>query len=87
MSKEFQTAVEYVNKLSQTPNDNELLELYKYYKQATVGNINIVQPSLLNMKGRTKWNAWNSVKGLEKKVAEREYVIIVNSLIKKYGIN
>jgi|SaaInlStandDraft_7_1057024.scaffolds.fasta_scaffold00626_15 diazepam-binding inhibitor (GABA receptor modulating acyl-CoA-binding protein) len=87
MSKEFLTAVKYVQKLSQTPINDELSNLYKYYKQATEGNINISQPSILNIKARKKWLAWNSVKNTTKNVAEREYVILVNQLIQKYGIN
>lgn len=86
MSKEFLTAVDYVNKLATKPSDDELLNLYKYYKQATVGNINIKQPSMLNIKNRKKWDAWNSVKDLSKNNAEREYVMYVNKLINSYGI-
>lgn len=86
MSKEFLTAVEYVRKLSQTPNNEELTNLYKYYKQATVGNININEPSMLNIKGRQKWKAWNSVKDMDKNEAEYEYVLLVNTLLQKYGI-
>lgn len=86
MSEQFSTAVNYVKKLKKTPSDDELLDLYKYYKQATVGNINTQQPSMLNVKARRKWTAWNSVKDLKQSHAEREYVTLVNSLIKKYGV-
>jgi len=86
MSKEFLTAVDYVRKLSKTPNNEELTNLYKYYKQATVGNININEPSMLNIKGRQKWTAWNSVKDMNKNTAEYNYVLLVNSLNQKYGI-
>ena len=65
-SNEFLTAVEYVNKLKQTPQNDELLNLYGYYKQALVGDINISQPNILNIKGRQKWSAWNSRKGIKK---------------------
>ncbi|VDQ08195.1 unnamed protein product [Trichobilharzia regenti] len=46
-----------------TPSDNELLDLYSFFKQATVGDNNTNQPGLLDMKGKAKWNAWNSRKG------------------------
>jgi len=86
-SKEFLTAVKYSSKLKQTPLNDELLNLYGYYKQAHMGDINISQPTMLNIKGRQKWNAWNSKKGLTNYDSEVEYIKLVNSLIQKYGIN
>lgn len=85
-SKEFLTAVEYVQKLKSRPNDSEMLELYGFYKQATVGDVNIERPGMLNVKGRAKWDAWNSRNGLSVLDAEREYVMVVNRLIKAYGV-
>ena len=85
-SKEFLTAVEYVQKLKSRPNDSEMLELYGFYKQATVGDVNIDRPGMLNVKGRAKWDAWNSRNGLSVLDAEREYVMVVNRLIKVYGV-
>ncbi len=35
----FNTAAESVKKLTQKPTDQELLDLYAYYKQATVGDV------------------------------------------------
>lgn len=39
-SQSFEEAAEKVQNLNQTPSDNDLLELYGYYKQATVGDVN-----------------------------------------------
>lgn len=86
-SKEFLTAVEYVNRLKTRPNDDELLSLYGLYKQATVGNVNTNRPGLLNIKGRSKWDAWNSRSGMTTNQAETQYVMTVNNLIKQYGCN
>jgi diazepam-binding inhibitor (GABA receptor modulating acyl-CoA-binding protein) len=36
----FDKAAEDVKNLKQTPSDDELLELYALYKQATVGDVN-----------------------------------------------
>lgn len=36
----FEEAVDQVKNLKETPSDNDLLELYGYYKQATVGDVN-----------------------------------------------
>lgn len=39
-SQEFNKAAEDVKNLNSTPSDNDLLELYSLYKQATVGDCN-----------------------------------------------
>jgi len=36
----FEEAVDKVKNLKQTPSDASLLELYAFYKQATVGDVN-----------------------------------------------
>lgn len=36
----FEESVEKVNKLKETPSNDDLLELYGFYKQATVGDVN-----------------------------------------------
>ena len=86
-SKEFLTAAEYVKKLKTSPNNDELLNLYKYYKQATVGDNNTPKPFVMNMKATSKWDAWNTVRGTSTHDSEVEYIKLVNLAIKKYGFN
>lgn len=38
--KEFKKAADDVKRLKTKPTDNEMLELYGLYKQATVGDVN-----------------------------------------------
>ena len=38
--------------------DKDKLEFYGFYKQATVGNINISRPGMMRFKERAKYNAW-----------------------------
>lgn len=59
---EFEEAAAKVKELKQRPNDKELLELYGFYKQATVGDNNSNKP-LIDLKGRAKWDAWEAQKG------------------------
>jgi len=40
VQEKFKAAVEAVNHLSSKPSDDDLLQLYGLYKQATVGDIN-----------------------------------------------
>jgi len=86
LEESFKNAVQLVNerKLKNTPNDNELSNLYKYFKQATIGDINISCP-LLDLKGRTKWFAWDSIKGMSAKEAKEKYIETVLELFEKYN--
>ena len=86
-STEFLTAIDYVKKLKSTPDNDDLLNLYKYYKQATSGDNNTEKPSFINFKANKKWEAWNSIKGMGKYDSEVAYIKLVNLMIKKYGVN
>ncbi|KAG9476536.1 hypothetical protein GDO78_003204 [Eleutherodactylus coqui] len=83
---DFDKAAEDVKKLKTKPTDDELKELYGLYKQSTVGDINIECPGMLDLKGKAKWEAWNSKKGLSKEDAMSAYVSKANELIEKYGM-
>ena len=86
-SENFITASKVVLNLNSSPSNDEKLILYKYFKQATVGDINTSRPGILDFAGKAKWDAWNSVKGLDKNKSEINYIKHVNDLIKKYGVN
>lgn len=86
-SKEFLIAADTVKQLSKTPTTYDLQVLYGLYKQATVGDINIKKPEFLNFKEVKKWESWNSYKGLSKFDTEVKYIVYVNELIQKYGVN
>lgn len=83
IKESFNKAVKIVNQMKQQPANEEKLNLYKYYKQATIGDINIPQPGFLDFTGKTKWNAWNSVKGTTSENAMKMYIKIVNLLLTK----
>ena len=53
------------------------LELYSYYKQATIGDNTTLQPSFFNFKDRAKWNAWK----LSKQIAQLKYFQLVHKLL------
>jgi len=79
MSKEFLDAAEYVKGLTTKPSDENLLELYKWFKQATVGDCNTDRPGMLDFKGKAKWDAWDSVRGKSAE-AETKYIETVEKL-------
>lgn len=85
-SSHFKLAADTIKRLKSQPSDDELLTLYGWYKQATIGDVNIPKPGLLDFKGQQKWNSWFKVKGASLYDSEVNYIMIVNNLIKKYGV-
>lgn len=85
-SAEFLAAAENAKNLKEKPKDQELLVIYSFYKQATVGDINTERPSLSDFAGKNKWNEWNKHKGMSRQDAEKNYIDKVKQLIKQYGL-
>jgi len=81
----FEQAQKDVNTLSSKPGNAELLDLYKYYKQASVGDVTGDRPGMMNMAGRFKYDAWAAIKGMLKADAEAAYVAKVQALLKADG--
>jgi len=79
MSEAFLKAADEVKTLTHGT-DEDKLEVYKWYKQVTVGDCNTVRPGALDFTGKAKWDAWNGVKGTSKDEAEAKYIAKVNSL-------
>lgn len=72
---DFTKAVAYVQDSRGPSMDNETrLNFYKLFKQATIGDCHQERPGILDIKGRAKWDAWNSVKGMSQDEAKKLYV-------------
>lgn len=80
LSAKFEDAQARVKKLSKTPSNDDLLELYAFYKQATAGDVSGSRPGMLDMKGRAKYDAWAKKKGISKDDAMTKYVAFVDKL-------
>ncbi len=85
LNTNFEMSIKIVDNLKRTPGDNELLDIYKYFKQAKFGDNNTDQPSMFNFKNTAKWKAWESVKGMQKNIAMQNYINLSMSLFQKYG--
>jgi len=85
-NKKFEEAAEQVKKLKTRPTDLELLEIYALFKQATVGDNNQPKPGMFDLKGKAKWEHWNTKKGLSKEEAVKQYIAKVDELVKAYGV-
>jgi acyl-CoA-binding protein len=81
----FKAAIARVEALKKRPSNEQLLDLYGLYKQATDGDATGSRPGFLDVKGRAKFDAWASRKGVSKDEAMKKYVSLVDDLASKLG--
>ncbi|KAJ3174665.1 hypothetical protein HDU87_007037 [Geranomyces variabilis] len=60
--------------LGMVPSNDEKLQFYGLYKQATVGSCATPRPSMWDVVGRSKWDAWNKVRSMSQPEAKEAYV-------------
>lgn len=80
LEQQFAAAQAEVQNLSERPDNDTLLELYSFYKQATEGDVTGDKPSPFDFKARAKYDAWESRKGMSREVAMKAYVRLVEHL-------
>jgi len=85
IQEDFVKAQERLQKLSRRPSNEELLEAYGLYKQATEGDVRGSRPGILDPKGRAKFDAWASRKGMAAAEAQARYVALVERLVRSIG--
>lgn len=83
MSK-VEEAAERLKTLTERPSNEEFLDLYGLFKQATVGDNNTSKPGMFDMKGSFKWKAWKDKAGMTTEEASEAYVALVDELLSKY---
>lgn len=80
LDEQFKTAQVDVQKLAERPDNDTLLELYSFYKQATEGDVTGDKPGPFDFKARAKYDAWEARKGMKREVAMKAYVRLVEHL-------
>ena len=78
----FKAAVEYVKtgpKPKKEATNEEKLELYGLYKQATEGDNTASQPWKVQFEKRAKWDAWTKNKGMSQDDAKLAYAKIIEA--------
>jgi acyl-CoA-binding protein len=80
LEKRFATAQASVKGLRDRPDNDMLLELYSYFKQASEGDVTGVRPGAFDFVARAKYDAWEARKGMKRDVAIRGYVKLVEHL-------
>jgi acyl-CoA-binding protein len=76
----FAKAAEDVKALPKRPKNDQLLELYALYKQATEGDARGPRPGVFDLTGRAKHDAWAGKRGLSIDAAMQAYVDYVAAL-------
>ncbi|CAN7352555.1 acyl-CoA-binding protein [Polaromonas sp. LjRoot131] len=76
----FEAAGIAVKTLAKPPGNDELLALYAFYKQATVGDATGDRPGMMDVTGRAKYDAWVERKGMAREAAMTGYAELVEKL-------
>ena len=79
-AEKFAEAQERVKTLTSRPSNEQLLELYALFKQGTSGDVEGKRPGMMDFKGRAKYDAWTTKKGLRKEDAQVAYIALVDKL-------
>jgi len=80
LAKQFEAALAEAKNLPSRPDDDSLLELYSYFKQATEGDVSGTRPGAFDFVARAKYDAWAARKGVRKDAAMRAYIRLVEHL-------
>ena len=81
---DFNSAVAQSKELTKRPSNEELLDLYALFKQATEGDIDEPRPAGFDFKAIAKHDAWTSKKGKTKERAMEQYVALLGKLYVEY---
>ncbi|MCL4132150.1 UNVERIFIED_CONTAM: hypothetical protein GTU68_064539 [Idotea baltica] len=82
MSSEFEEAKTRLGKLQEDPGNETKLKIYGLFKQSTEGPVQSKRPGMMDFVARAKWDAWNSNGTISKEEAQKQYIGLVNSLVK-----
>lgn len=85
LNEQFDRAVTKSRELTQRPSNEELLQLYSLYKQATEGDVSGERPGGFDFKAIAKYDAWAELKGKSRDEARRAYISLVDRLHEQYG--
>lgn len=61
--------------------NDDLLTLYGYYKQSTIGDCNTEPPGFFDVRGKAKYDEWYKNKGMSANDAMKRYTKKVSKLI------
>uniref|UniRef100_A0A182K5S8 Acyl-CoA-binding domain-containing protein 6 n=1 Tax=Anopheles christyi TaxID=43041 RepID=A0A182K5S8_9DIPT len=80
LEESFAQATNFLERSTDHFKQEQLLQFYGLYKQATVGPCNTPKPAIYSMAARAKWYAWDKVRGLDGTAAKMEYIRLLDQL-------
>ena len=80
MKEQFEQAVVRSKELTERPSNEDLLQLYGLFKQATSGNVSGERPGGFDFKGAAKYDSWANLKDTSAESAMEQYINLVNRL-------
>mmetsp|Transcript_62339 Transcript_62339/g.176378 ORF Transcript_62339/g.176378 Transcript_62339/m.176378 type:complete len:95 (-) Transcript_62339:254-538(-) len=87
LEEQFTKAAEYIKgtTFSKTvPNDRKLI-LYGFFKQVNEGDVQGERPGMLYFEAKSKWDAWDAIKGTDKETCMKGYVVEVNKQCEEFA--
>ena len=85
LQAQFDSAVARSKEFTKRPSNEELLQLYGLFKQATEGDVSGERPGGFDFKGIAKFDAWEELKGKTQDQAKQEYVALIDRLQQQYA--
>ena len=80
LQSQFDAAAQAAMNLPSRPDNEMMLRLYAFFKQAKSGDVTGNRPGIFDMVGRAKHDAWAALRGTPCESAMRDYVALVESL-------
>lgn len=81
LAQQFQQAFVESKQLPSRPDNDILLKLYSFFKQASDGDAPATSDAgMFDFVAAAKYNAWNGLRGVEKEAAMKDYISLVESL-------
>ena len=74
LEQRFQKAQEVAKAQTDRPDNDTLLKLYSFYKQATAGDVEGDRPGFLDFVGQAKYDAWQAIAGMDGDQAREKYI-------------
>lgn len=83
-SSEIQIAFDAVSSAvrasSAALSNEQMLELYGLFKQATHGDVTTSRPGMFDPRGRAKWDAWKARSGMTREDAMVTYIRVARDM-------
>ena len=85
LKEDFESAANRAQSLPEKPSNDELLDMYALYKQATEGDVSGKRPGFTDFRGRAKYDAWAEREGMDEEEAMQTYIDLVERLEDQLG--